>query len=148
MAAFIYELRTVMDMLGFGQRRRAGPTKRVVIERSKTERDALVIRAFEQCRLPLGLLSPQGVVQVANPAFAKFVMGSEGEVEGLPLQSTPLANAWTSFDHDLTRAFNGHAVRRVLEIETPPAPMQRLLLWLDAAGDTYVLLGIHPIDLA
>src|SRR5205823_7187466 len=32
MAAFIYELRTVMDMLGFGRRRAAGPTRRVVIE--------------------------------------------------------------------------------------------------------------------
>src|SRR5262249_12583613 len=33
MAAFIYELRTVMDMLGFGRRRgAAGPSRRVVIE--------------------------------------------------------------------------------------------------------------------
>ncbi len=147
MAAFIYELRTVMDMLGFGRRRRGGPGKRVVIERSKNERDALVTRAFEHCRLPLALLSPQGVVQVANPAFAKFVMGVEVEVEGLPIQSTPLMTAWTSFDNDLTRAVNGHPVRRMLEIEMAGKPAQRLLLWLDVSGEGYVLLGVQPIDL-
>ena len=32
MAAFIYELKTVMDMIGFGRRARQGPAKRVVIE--------------------------------------------------------------------------------------------------------------------
>ena len=146
MAAFIYELRTVMDMLGFGRRRRGGPGKRVVIERSKNERDALVSRAFDHCRLPLALLSPQGVVQVSNPAFAKFVMGVEVEVEGLPVSSTPLMSAWTSFDNDLTRSVNGHAVRRILEIEVPGRPAQRLLLWLDGAGEGYVLLGVQPIE--
>jgi len=147
MAAFIYELRTVMDMLGFGRRRRGGPGKRVVIERSKNERDALVNRAFDACRLPLALVSPQGVIQVANAAFARFVMGVQVEVEGLPVQSTPLVNAWTSFEHDLTRAVNGHAVRRMLEIEVPSKPSQRLLMWLDAAEGGYVLVGVQPIDL-
>jgi hypothetical protein len=33
MAAFIYELKTVMDMMGIGRRRAAaGPSRRVVIE--------------------------------------------------------------------------------------------------------------------
>src|SRR5262249_46480580 len=56
MAAFIYELRTVMDMLGFGRRaRQAGPAKRVVIEQRAPEgnqRDELARVAFDACRLP------------------------------------------------------------------------------------------------
>jgi hypothetical protein len=95
MAAFIYELRTVMDMLGFGHRRRGGG-KRVVIERSKNERDALAARIVDGCRLPLALISRDGTILVANPACARFVMGMVVEIEGLPLTSTPLAGAWRS----------------------------------------------------
>ena len=149
MAAFIYELRTVMDMLGFGRRGRrgGGPGKRVVIERSKNERDALVARAFESCRLPLALVTPQGLVLVANAAFGRFVMGVSVEVEGLTVQSTPLASAWEAFESDLAKAVGGGAVRRILEIEVEGRPRQRLLMWLDPAGDGSVLLGVQPIEI-
>ncbi|HUQ02355.1 MAG TPA: serine/threonine-protein kinase [Kofleriaceae bacterium] len=149
MAAFIYELRTVMDMLGFGRRGRrgGGVGKRVVIERSKNERDALVSRAFESCRLPLALVTGQGLVLVANSAFGKFVMGVSVEVEGLTVQSTPLAGAWEAFESDLAKAIGGAAVRRILEIEVEGRPRQRLLMWLDPAGEGSVLLGVQPIEI-
>jgi tRNA A-37 threonylcarbamoyl transferase component Bud32 len=149
MAAFIYELRTVMDMLGFGRRGRrgGGPGKRVVIERSKNERDALVARAFESCRLPLALVTPQGLVLVSNTAFARFVMGVAVEVEGLTVQSTPLASAWEAFESDLGKAVGGSSVRRILEIAVEDRPSQRLLMWLDPAGDGNVLLGVQPIEI-
>jgi tRNA A-37 threonylcarbamoyl transferase component Bud32 len=149
MAAFIYELRTVMDMLGFGRRGRrgGGAGKRVVIERSKNERDALVSRAFESCRLPLALVTAQGLVLVANSAFGKFVMGVSVEVEGLTVQSTPLASAWEAFESDLAKAIGGGAVRRILEIEVEGRPRQRLLMWLDPAGEGSVLLGVQPIEI-
>ncbi len=48
MAAFIYELRTVMDMLGFGRHRKGGPSKRVVIEQKvENTRDPLARLAFD-----------------------------------------------------------------------------------------------------
>ncbi len=149
MAAFIYELRTVMDMLGFGRRGRrgGGPGKRVVIERSKNERDALVSRAFESCRLPLALVTAQGMVLVANSAFGRFVMGIAVEVEGLTVQSTPLAGAWEAFESDLGKAAAGNAVRRILEIEVEGRPRQRLLMWLDPAAEGSVLLGVQPIEI-
>ena len=147
MAAFIYELRTVMDMLGFGRRgRRGGQAKRVVIERSKNERDALVSRAFDTCRLPLALVTPQGLVLVANSAFARFVMGVAVEIEGLTVQSTPLAGAWDAFESDLGKAAAGNPVRRILEIDVEGRPRQRLLMWLDPSGDGNVLLGVQPVD--
>jgi hypothetical protein len=148
MAAFIYELRTVMDMLGFGRRgRRGGQGKRVVIERSKNERDALVARAFDTCRLPLALVTPAGLVLVANAAFGRFVMGVAVEVEGLTVQSTPLASAWEAFEADLAKAVGGSPVRRILEIDVEGRPRQRLLMWLDPAGDGSVLLGVQPIEI-
>jgi aryl-alcohol dehydrogenase-like predicted oxidoreductase len=49
MAAFIYELRTVMDMLGFGRRRgQGGPSRRVVIEQKAADKAA---RRDEMARL-------------------------------------------------------------------------------------------------
>ncbi|HSK03707.1 MAG TPA: protein kinase [Kofleriaceae bacterium] len=148
MAAFIYELRTVMDMLGFGRRAKQGAAKRVVIEqRGESARDALGRIAFDGCRLPLALMSAQGVIVAANPAFAKFVMGVGGGVEGLPVRATPLVNAWSTCEHDLARTMAGHPIRRILEIDVSPTEVRRLLLWLDAISNEHVLLGVQPLEL-
>jgi hypothetical protein len=120
MAAFIYELRTVMDMLGFGRRAKAGPAKRVVIEQRPADiarRDELSRIAFDACRLPLALVTPQGVIVAANPAFAKFVMGVAVEVEGLPIRSTPLATAWSTCEQDLQCTLSGNPIRRITGID-------------------------------
>lgn len=148
MAAFIYELRTVMDMLGFGRRGRQGPAKRVVIEqRAHDTRDELARVAFDACRLPLALLTPQGVIVRANPAFARFVMGVSVEVEGLPVQSTPLATAWSSAEADLARTLAGSPVRRIIEIDVAAGESRRLLLWLDAVSQDNIVLGVQPLEL-
>lgn len=148
MAAFIYELRTVMDMLGFGHRRKAGPAKRVVIEqRTVDARDQLGRIAFDACRLPLALLTPIGSIVVANPAFAKFVMGLSVAVEGLPVRSTPLATAWSSWEQDLARTLAGSPIRRIIEIDVSEGEVRRLLLWLDAISREHVLLGVQPLEL-
>ncbi len=153
MAAFIYELKTVMDMLGFGRRAKAGPAKRVVIEQRPqvppevARRDELARMAFDGCRLPLSLVTPQGVIIAANPAFAKFVMGVSVEVEGLPIRSTPLASAWSTCDQDLERTLAGTPIRRIIEIDIAPGEVRRLLLWLDAISLEHVVLGVQPLEL-
>ena len=150
MAAFIYELKTVMDMLGFGRRRgQGGPSRRVVIEQQKPEnkRDELARTAFDGCRLPLALLTPQGVIVAANPAFAKFVMGVSVEVEGLPVKSTPLASAWSTVEQDLAKTLAGSPVRRIIEIDVSEQETRRLLLWLDAVSKDHVVLGVQPLEL-
>jgi predicted Ser/Thr protein kinase len=148
MAAFIYELRTVMDMLGIGRRARGGPARRVVIEQKpENKRDELGRMAFDACRLPLALLTPQGVIAAANPAFAKFVMGISVEVEGLPVKSTPLAGAWSSAEQDLARTLAGNPVRRIIEIDVADGEVRRLLLWLDAVSRDHVVLGVQPLEL-
>ena len=147
MAAFIYELRTVMDMLGIGRRGKRGGKRRVVIERSKNERDELVRAVFEGCRLPLALVAGNGLIQVANPAFAKFVMGVAVDVEGLTVQSTPLAGCWATFEADLARALGGHSVRRILEMEIEGGEVRRLLMWIDPGSAGHAVLGVQPVDL-
>ena len=153
MAAFIYELKTVMDMMGFGRRARGGPAKRVVIEQRSSApgtsnvRDELARVAFDACRLPLALVTPHGVIVRANPAFARFVMGAAVEIEGLPVQSTPLATPWSSAEADLARTLAGHPVRRVIEIDVGEGELRRLLLWLDAVSGDQIVLGVQPLDL-
>jgi eukaryotic-like serine/threonine-protein kinase len=148
MAAFLYELKTVMDMMGFGRRTRQGSVKRVVIEqRSQNSRDELARIAFDGCRLPLALLTPQGVIISANPAFAKFVMGVSVEVEGLPVRSTPLATAWSTAEQDLARTLAGNPVRRIIEIDVAVGESRRLLLWLDAVSRDHIVLGVQPLEL-
>jgi PAS domain-containing protein len=153
MAAFIYELKTVMDMLGFGRKRAAGgPARRVVIEQKAeaskvSRRDELARTAFDGCRLPLALLTPQGHIVAANPAFAKFVMGVSVEVEGLPVKSTALANAWSTAEQDIARTLAGSPIRRIIEIDVSTEETRRLLLWLDAVSKDHVVLGVQPLEL-
>jgi serine/threonine-protein kinase len=149
MAAFLYELRTVMDMLGIGRRRGSHQNaRRVVIEqRGESHRDELARIAFDGCRLPLALITAQGEIIAANPAFAKFVMGVSVVVEGLPVRSTPLANAWATAEHDIARTLSGHPIRRIIEIDVSPDEVRRLLLWLDAVSQDRVVLGVQPLEL-
>jgi PAS domain-containing protein len=137
-----------MDMMGFGRRGRQGPAKRVVIEqRAPDARDELARVAFDACRLPLALLTPEGMIVRANPAFARFVMGASVEVEGLPVQSTPLATAWSSAEADLARTLAGSPVRRIIEIDVAAGESRRLLLWLDAVSQDNIVLGVQPLEL-
>jgi serine/threonine protein kinase len=147
MAAFLYELRTVMDMMGFGRRRGGSGRTRVIVEKSGNQRDELARLTFDACRLPTALLSRSGRILLANQAFAKFVMGVAVEIEGLTVKSTPLASAWTTLDSDLSRTLNGQPVRRMIEIDVKPGEVRRLLLWLDAVDNERVVIGVHPVDL-
>jgi hypothetical protein len=87
------------------------------------------------------------VIVAANPAFAKFVMGLQVEVEGLPVRSTALANAWNTAEHDIQRTIAGNPIRRIIEIDLAEGEVRRLLLWLDAVSRDQVLLGVQPLDL-
>jgi eukaryotic-like serine/threonine-protein kinase len=152
MAAFIYELKTVMDMVGISRRRQAAgqPSRRVVIEQrpeKPSRRDELARTAFDGCRLPLALLTPQGQIVAANPAFAKFVMGVSVEVEGLPVKATALANAWSTAEQDIARTLAGSPIRRIIEIDVSAEETRRLLLWLDAVSHEHVVLGVQPLEL-
>ena len=149
MAAFLYELNTVMDMLGFGHRnRRVGQRQRVLVERTtENRRDELVRSVFDSLRLPMAMVDAQGTIVVANSAFAKFVMGMATQVEGLAARTTPLTKVWKNFDADLTRALGGAHLRRVVELDGSNGESWRLLMWLDPdPSNDHVIFGVHPLD--
>lgn len=148
MAAFIYELRTMMDMLGFGRRgKRGGASRRVVIERTENKRDELSRAVFDASRIPHALISADGTILLANASFAKFVMGVAVAVEGLRIQATPLASVWPTFEGDLARACVGQSIKRMLEVDVSPTEVRRLLMWLDPGlEERQALFGVHPLD--
>jgi hypothetical protein len=69
------------------------------------------------------------------------------EVEGLPVKSTALANAWSSAERDIRRTIEGNPIRRIIEIDVSEGEVRRLLLWLDAVSTEHVLLGVQPLEL-
>lgn len=142
-AAFLYELRTVMDMLGYG-RRRSG-ARRVV--RPPNQRDETARALFDACRVPMALLDRAGTILVANPAFAQFVMGVAVDIEGRTVAGTPLARVWSTFAADLERACSGTSLRRTVQIQLDSGEIRRLLLWLDPGlnGDQ-AIFGVHSLD--
>jgi len=94
----------------------------------------------------MAMVSADGVIETANPAFATFVMGLAVEVEGLPVRSTALVNAWATAESDIERTLKGTPIRRVIEVDVAEGQVRRLLLWVDPVSRDQVLLGVHPLD--
>ncbi|MBT8492496.1 MAG: protein kinase [Deltaproteobacteria bacterium] len=147
MNAFVYELRTVMHMLGFAGRKRAASTRVVekVIRDRGVRRDELARKAFDHSRLPMAMLAQDGTIVLANPAFAKFVMGVATQVEGLTVQATPLAQVWRTLDTDLSRAMRGRAVRRTIEVAEDDGT-RALVMRIEPGGDYTALFTVYPLQ--
>lgn len=138
-AAFIYELQTVMDMLGHGRRQRNN--------RRADQRDDLARGLFDASRMPMALINRAGVILVANPAFAQFIMGVAVDVEGMSVQATPLIQAWVGLIADLGRACDGTNARRIIHVDIDGGQTRRLLMWLDPGlSDDQAIFGVHPLE--
>lgn len=142
MSAFLYELRAVMQMLGAG--RGIGATR--VVRGGVPKRDRLARIGFDGCRLPMALLTTDGEVLTANPAFAKFVLGVGASLDGVRVNDTPLASAWSHLAEDLAVAAAGKPVRRLVEVDVADSGKRRLLLWIDPLEAERLIMGIQPID--
>jgi serine/threonine protein kinase len=148
MAAFVYELKTVMHMLGFTSRTRPTATRVIekVVKRPTDRRADLAQLAFDSSRMPMAVLGSDGTIQLANPAFAKFVMGSPVQVEGLAIHSTPLAQVWDSLDADIHRAVRGRSVRRVIQLGDGDNRASSLVMRLDQGPNPgLALFSVHPL---
>jgi tRNA A-37 threonylcarbamoyl transferase component Bud32 len=141
-AAFLYELRTVMDMLGYGRRRSA---RRVV--RPPNQRDEAARSLFDACRVPMALIDRAGTILVANAAFGQFVMGVTVDIEGRTVSGTPLARVWSTYAGDLARACAGTSLRRTVQIQLESGEIRRMMLWLDPGLNAdQAIFGVHSLD--
>jgi eukaryotic-like serine/threonine-protein kinase len=128
-STFRSELKTVMDMLDMGRRRARGSG---LIE-VNNPRELMVGEAFERSHLPQALVSLEGVLAVANRAFAKLVGHDDAKnIDGVPITDTAL----NTFVPGLMRALrNCHndgrpTERRAKVFRGADKPPLELVIWM------------------
>ncbi|HEY8142332.1 MAG TPA: protein kinase, partial [Kofleriaceae bacterium] len=132
MAAFIYELRTLMDMLGFRRRRAlpgaAKPERAADNPRERHTRAAAA--AYDLSPLPMAGLDVDGQIVLANRAFAQFVSGDpRAAVEGANIQETRLLEVHPGLSADLRHIHvSAESVQRVLDLTLQDERPIRLVL--------------------
>jgi PAS domain-containing protein len=138
MAAFIYELRTLMDMLGYRRRRAAmpaGKAERADHPRERHARAAAV--AYDLTPVPMAGLNVDGQIVVANRAFAQFVCGDlTAVVEGANIRESRLLEVHPGLSADLRHVHvSAESVQRVLDLTLQDERPIRLML-LMVPGNT------------
>lgn len=146
MSAFVYELKTVMDMLGIARQRRvAQPVTAVHSAPVPDQRSELIRSTFDSFRLPIATIDGQGGIVAANAAFSRFVVGMIVKLEGTRIQETLLARAWHTLEDDLATACSGQPVGRVIELASDGGTT-RLQMWLEPTGlPGYACFSVHPV---
>jgi serine/threonine protein kinase len=150
MEAFLYELRTLMDMLGWG--RRAGRGKRVTKQKydAVSQRLEIKARGFDMSPLPMASISQNGSVLVANAAFSAFVAGEpDDSVEGVNLLSTKFVEFHPRLVSDLRQVqMKGVTRKAKLRLASEDGRPVHLLLWLVPSSDdaSEILLTLHAIQ--
>jgi serine/threonine-protein kinase len=146
--AFRYELNTVMDMLDMGRRRSRGSG--MILDDSP--RDSKLAQAFERSRLPMALVSLEGLITASNRAFHKLVNLEEHGADGVALGDTALA----SFVPGLLRALRlvhgdgKPAERRARVFRGADVPPLELVIWLTPlpipGSEIHMLLRVDEVE--
>lgn len=148
-AAFIYELRTFMTMMGI-RRRSVDSAHHTATFRLGDDSAAAMAEAFELAPLPLASVNSEGVLVVCNRAFREFIGESKLDKQRR-LIDTSLSAVYPELEKDLSRAISGQACKRILllseggdsDVEvavilsTPPIES------LHATGEVHV--AVHPL---
>jgi hypothetical protein len=149
MAAFLYELRTLMDMIGCG-RRRAAPAPRLPVPEGNERRDHAARGGYELAPVPMCGLDDQGVIVVANRAFATFLTGSSnGVVEGRKIAETELVAIYPELLETLRRVRTERKKTSVvLSLRRSDDSFVRMVLWITPGLEEAdcCQLAIHGLD--
>jgi tRNA A-37 threonylcarbamoyl transferase component Bud32/PAS domain-containing protein len=149
--AFMYELRTLMGMLGMDQGRRR--TLATEVTRERREHDHRVKAAaevFGAVPLPMASCDPNGRVRAANQAFLEF-LGVAGGV-GLELRDSALPDVYPALFDDLqTVASTRRPIKRVIYLNEGGDRVIEAAVVLSAApsaaevtaGEIHIVL--HPL---
>jgi serine/threonine protein kinase len=101
MAAVIFELKTVIDMLGFkAQRARRRSTNRIGAQNEVARHSR---RALELFPMPAALVDGDGTIRVANPAMVKF-LGRADRIEGTSIFDPMLDDVYPQLSADMRYA--------------------------------------------
>jgi eukaryotic-like serine/threonine-protein kinase len=157
-AGFLYELQTLMDMLGMdgGRRRRqkdaaAGARRR---GRSATRRTQGAAEVFDYAPIPLAAVDGDGKVRVANEAFLEF-LGVAGDAAGIELAHSLLPDVYPQVLDDLNYVASSRSpVTRVITLHAHGEGVVEVAVILSAvpsratvtAGD--VIMALHPLSRA
>jgi serine/threonine-protein kinase len=156
-AAFMYELRTLMGMLGMdqGASRRRSPVAPDA-QRDRREHDHRIQAAaevFAASPLPMASVDPQGRVRVANTAFVEF-LGASIDAEDLELRDSALPEVYPTLFDDLAEvATHRRSIKRVIHLNEGGDHVVEAAVLLSTApgsaeqtaGEVHIVL--HPLRL-
>lgn len=148
MAAFLFEMKTLMDMLGFGRRRHKkgaslGRTAEIENVTGKLSR-----MAFEQCGFGVAVIEGNGDVAVANAAFERFFRWDPSSTKTRSLLDPRFVRIHPNLLEDLEKvASTGRGVRRFLTFKSRNDEIVELIFSLSALDreKDKLLLSIVPI---
>lgn len=130
-AAFMYELRALMNMLGVDQMPRHGGARRRALApdtaRERRDHDHRVKAAaevFGAVPLPMASCDAAGRVRAANHAFLEF-LGAAGDAGGIELRDSALPEVYPTLFEDLE------------QVATHRRPLKRII-YLNEGGDRVV----------
>jgi PAS domain-containing protein len=144
MGQMVYEIRTLMEMLGY---RNGHAVRRGATDTLDSDTHRLGLQTFLESPCPQFRVDAQGQIQVANPAFAQFVGRPVEMLPGSSLETTHLARVYPDLRADLwDTATHRKPLQRVLTFRRAPAGTVSMLLWLvpepAEGGSTAPLTGI------
>ena len=152
-AAFMYELRTLMGMLGMDS---GGARRRAIASETRERREydhrlKAAAEVFGAVPLPMASCDPNGKVRAANPAFLEF-LGAGGTAGGLELRDSALPEVYPTLFEDLeTVAQTRRPIKRVIYLNEGGDRVIEAAVVLSAApsaaevtaGEVHIVL--HPL---
>lgn len=140
-AAFRYELRTAMDMLGMTERRRAPPSP---TDASAERRRQAAALGFELSPLPMAGINTDGRILCANRQFARFLTGDEeARVTGETLFASSLLDVYPSFLAELRGVVaSGEGSRRDIAVRRS-SRARKILTFLLRPGEPGAFGDVH-----
>ena len=149
-AGFLYELRTLMNMLGLDtSRRRASATEGGRDRREHDHRGKAGAEVFALAPMPMASVEVGGKVRVANRAFLEL-LGVAGDAAGVELRDSGLVEVYPGLLDDLAAARRG-PIKRVIYLAAGGGMAVEVAVLLTpspsssevTAGDIHVAL--HPL---
>jgi len=148
MAALLYEVRTLMDMLGWGRKR--APFVKVTTQQVAEGRAVTAASVFDLSPVPQAAVDIDGTIVIANRAFAGFVTGSsDAGLAGQDLMATRLVEICPDLPGNMRRVhISGESIERRFRLRTADGGAIRMVMQivngLPGKGDIH--LAIFAVD--